>query len=110
MQYRSYGRVWVEKGMAQDGYKLYVHTSKDIDPRSIQVSIVGRTVIIESKQSFQQEERNDRGIYSYSRSSTNFRRRFSIPRNADTENMSRTESGGVITITLPFLHPNPNYQ
>jgi hypothetical protein len=110
MQYRSYGRIWVEKGMDQDGYKLQVYTSNDIDPASIQVRIVGHTIIIESKQSYQQEERSDRGFYSYSRSSSNFRRRFSIPRDADIENMKRTENNGVITITLPFLYTNPEHQ
>ncbi|MGD8590615.1 MAG: Hsp20 family protein [Chromatiales bacterium] len=110
MQYRSYGRIWVEKGMDQDGYKLQIYTSNDIDPASIQVRIVGHTIIIESKQSYQQEERSDRGFYSYSRSSSNFRRRFSIPRDADIENMKRTENNGVITITLPFLYTNPEHQ
>ena len=108
MQYRSFGRIWVEKGMDQEGYKLLIYTSKDIDPESIQVRITGHTIIIESKQSFQQEERSDRGFYSYSRSSSNFRRRFSIPRNADAENMQRTENNGVITITLPFVHLGPD--
>jgi hypothetical protein len=110
MQYRSYGRIWVEKGMDQDGYKLRIYTSKDIDPASIQVRTVGRSIIIESNQSFQQEERSDRGFYSYSHSSSDFRRRFSIPRNADIGNMNRTENDGVITITLPFLYPSPEHQ
>jgi hypothetical protein len=110
MQYRSYGRIWVEKGMDQDGYKLQIYTSNDIDPASIQVRIADHTIIIESKQSYQQEERSDRGFYSYSRSSSNFRRRFSIPRDADIENMKRTENNGVITITLPFLYTNPEHQ
>ena len=110
MQYRSYGRIWVEKGMDKDGYKLQIYTSNDIDPASIQVRIAGRAIIIESNQSFQQEERSDRGFYSYSHSSSNFRRRFSIPRDADIENMNRTENNGVITITLPFLYSSPEHQ
>lgn len=110
MQYRSYGRIWVEKGMDQDGYKLQIYTSNDIDPASIQVRIVGHAIIIESNQSYQQEQRSDRGVYSYSRSSSNFRRRFSIPRNADIENMKRTENNGVITITLPFLYSGTDQQ
>jgi hypothetical protein len=110
MQYRSYGRIWVEKKLDKEGYKLLIHTSQDIAPESIQVKIIGRAIIIESKQSIQQEERSDRGFYSYSHSSSNFRRRFSIPRNADIDKMERSESDGVITITLPFLYSNIEQQ
>ena len=110
MQYRSFGRIWVEKGMDQDGYKLLVHTSKDMDTKSIQVRIAGRSIIIESKQSFHQEERSDSGFYNYSSSSSNFRRRFSIPRDADIENMNRVDSAGVIIITLPFLYSSIEQQ
>jgi hypothetical protein len=110
MQYRSFGRIWVEKSMDQEGYKLRIHTSQDFDPESIQVRIVGRAIIIESKQSFQQEERSDRGFYSYSRSSSNFRKRFAVPRNADIGNMKRSVGNGVITITLPYLDYYPEHQ
>lgn len=108
MQYRSFGRIWIEKSMDQTGYKLTIHTSGDIDPASIQVNIVGHSILIENKQSFQKEDRNDHGFYSYSRSSSNFRRRFSIPRNADTDHMMRSEENGIITITLPFLFRYPD--
>jgi hypothetical protein len=104
MQYRNFGRIWVEKSMDQDGYKLHIHTSDNTDPQSIEVKIVGRTIVIQNKQSHQKEEITDRGFYSYSRSSSNFRRRFSVPRNADTENIQRKEENGIITITLPFLY------
>ncbi len=104
MQYRNFGRIWVDKGMDQEGYKLRIYISGEIDPESIQVKIVGHTIIIENKQSLQQEERSEQGFYSYSSSSRNFRRRFSIPRDADPENMKRTVENGVITITLPFLY------
>jgi len=110
MQYRSFGGIWVEKYTDQEGYKLRIHTSQDFDPESIQVRIMGHSIIIESKQSFQQEEKSDRGFYSYSRSSSNFRRRYSIPRDADTGKLKRSESNGVITITLPFLYLNPDLQ
>jgi HSP20 family molecular chaperone IbpA len=107
IQYQDYGRIWVEKDMNQDGYQLRIHTRGDVSPESIQVSVIGRTILIENKQSFQQEERTDRGYYSYSRSSSNFRRRFSIPRNADVENMARTDEKGTITITFPYLSRYP---
>lgn len=110
VQYRSFGRIWVEKGMDKDGYKLLIYISDDIDPEAIQVRVAGRTIIIENKQSFQQEERSDRGFYSYSRSTTNFRRRFSIPRDADAGRMQRTENNGVITITLPFVYASQEDQ
>ena len=104
--YRHQGRIHVEKGMNEEGYQLRIHTSGDIDPESIQVNILGNSILLENDQSFKREERNERGYYSFSRSSRNFRRRFSIPRNADIENMKQSVEAGVITITLPFLNGN----
>ncbi|MEN8129259.1 MAG: Hsp20 family protein [Pseudomonadota bacterium] len=102
--YRQQGRMHIEKGMNEEGYQLRIHASGDINPESIHVGIQGNSILIENDQSLQREERNEGGYYSYSRSSRNFRRRISIPRNADIENMQRSVEAGVITITLPFLN------
>lgn len=102
--YRYKGRIRIEKDRNEAGYQLRIHTSGDLDPESIQVSIQGRSILIENDRSFQREERGEQGAYSYSRSSSTFRRRLSIPRNADAENMQRSIEGGVLTITLPYLN------
>lgn len=97
------GRIRVEKDMNEEGYQLRIYTGGDVDPEAIQVSIQGRSIMIENARSFQREERSDGEYYSYSRSSSSFRRRFSIPRYADAENMKRNVEEGVLTITLPYL-------
>ena len=102
--YRYNGRVRIEKGRNDQGYQLHIYTSGDLDPESIQVSIQGRSILIENDRSVQREEQSERGYYSYSRSSSSFRRRLSIPRNADVENIQRTVGDGVLTITLPYLN------
>lgn len=102
--YRYSGRIRVEKGMNEEGYQLRIYTGGDVGPESIQVSIQGRSILIENNRSMQREERSEEGYFSYSRNSSSFRRRFSIPRNADAENMQRNVEGGVLTITLPYLN------
>ena len=101
---RYRGRIRIEKGMNEDGYQLRIYTSEDVDPQAIQVSVQGHSILIENARSFKREERNDRGFFSYSRSSSHFRRRLSLPRNADAENMQRSVEDGVLTITLPYLN------
>lgn len=106
--YQHEGRVHIERGLSEAGYQLRIHTQGGISPQAIQVKIQGNSILIENDQSNQREEKNERGYYSYTRSSSRFRRRFSVPRNADTENMQRTVEDGVITITLPFLNDHWN--
>lgn len=102
--FRYRGRIRVEKGMNEEGYQLRIYTSGDVDPEAIQVSIQGRSILIENSRSFQREERSEGEYYSYSGSSSSFRRRFSIPRYADAENMKSKVEEGVLTITLPYLN------
>jgi hypothetical protein len=102
--FRYRGRIRIEKGMNEDGYQLRIYTSEDVDPEAIQVSVQGHSILIESARSFKREERNDHGFFSYSRSSSHFRRRLSLPRNADAENLQRNVEDGVLIITLPYLN------
>lgn len=103
MEYRTQGRMRIERDRNEEGYQLRIHISGDIDPEAIQVSVQGNSLLIVNDRSFQTEERGDQGYYSFSRSSSSMRRRLSIPRNADTENMQRRVEDGVIIITLPYL-------
>ena len=98
---RHQGRIRIERDRDEAGYLLRIFTSGDIDPEAIQVSVQGNSLLIENDQSTQQEQRSDQGFYSYSRSSSRFRRRLSLPWDADVDNMQRSVEDGVITITLP---------
>ncbi len=102
--YRFRGRIRIEKDRNEFGYQLKIYTSGDFDPESVQVSIQGNSILIENDRSFQREERYERGGYSYSRNSSSFRRRLSIPRNADVNNMTRHVENGVLIINLPYLN------
>ncbi len=104
--YRYQGRVRIEKSRNEQGYLLHIYTGGDLAPESIQVSVQGRSLLIENNRSFQREEQGETGYYSYSRSSSSFRRRLSIPRDADVENMQQSVGEGVLTITLPYLNRN----
>ena len=94
-------RIRLERDRNEEGYLLRIYTSGDIDPEAIQVSIRGNSLLIENDQSTQQEQKSDRGYYSSSRSSSRFRRRLSLPWDADADNMQRSVEDGVITIMLP---------
>lgn len=101
---RRGGAIRIEKSQDEQGYHLLIHTNGDVDPESVQVTVKGNSLLIERQQSMQQEERNDEGrFYSFSRSSSSFRRRISLPRDADVAGMQRTVDRGVISITLPYL-------
>jgi HSP20 family molecular chaperone IbpA len=100
--YPFHGRIRIEKGRNEEGYQLRIYTGGNIDPESVQVTIQGRSILIENDQSFQREERNERGAFNYARSSSHIRRRFSIPRQADVDKMQRRVEDGVLIITLPY--------
>ncbi|MEJ2589935.1 MAG: Hsp20/alpha crystallin family protein [Candidatus Thiodiazotropha sp.] len=90
-----------EQGRDDKGYILRIYT-RGISPEAIQVSVRGRTLVVENQQSRQVEQRSDRGSYSFSSSSSNMRRRFPLPPDADAQAMQRTVEDGVIVITLPY--------
>ena len=90
-----------EQGRDDKGYILRIYT-RGITPEAIQVSVRGRTLVVENQQSRQVEQRSDRGSYSFSSSSSNMRRRFPLPPDADAQAMQRKDEDGVIVITLPY--------
>ena len=90
-----------EQARDDKGYILRIYT-RGISPEAIQVSVRGRTLVVENQQSRQVEQRSDQGSYSFSSSSSNMRRRFPLPPDADAQAMQRTLEDGVIVITLPY--------
>ena len=90
----------LERDMNEAGYELRIFTGEE-EPQSFQVEVQGRSILITRSQSEQTRQSSDRGSYSLSRSFSNFRRRVSLPRDADGENMQRVDGDGLITITLP---------
>ncbi|MES9818281.1 MAG: Hsp20/alpha crystallin family protein [Candidatus Thiodiazotropha sp.] len=70
-------------------------------PEAIQVSVDGRSLLVENIEAHRVENRSERG-YSFVSSSSSMRRRFRLPWDADVSGMQRTENEGEITITLPY--------
>ena len=98
--YQQRRGIRIERGVNEEGYYLNIFTGES-GPESVQVEVQGRSILVHRSRSAQTEKRDDQGAYSYSRRSSGFRRRISLPRDADPEQMRRTESEGVITIILP---------
>ena len=93
--------VRFERYRDQEGYRLRIHT-RGMDPEAIQVSVQGRSLLVQNRQAHQVEQRNDRGGYQFSTTSSNMRRRFPIPPDADARAMKRSLEEGVVVITLPY--------
>jgi HSP20 family molecular chaperone IbpA len=100
-------RYSVQKGVRFEryrdsaGYQLKIHT-RGMDPEAIQVSVQGRSLVVENRESHQVEQRNDRGSYQFATTSSSMRRRFPIPPDADPGAMRRSVEEGVVVITLPY--------
>jgi HSP20 family molecular chaperone IbpA len=90
-----------ERGRDEKGYTLRIFT-RGISPDAVQVSVRGRTLVVENQASRQIEQRSDRGSYHFSSSSSHMRRRFPLPPDADAQAMQQTVDDGVIVITLPY--------
>ena len=104
-EFRARRGIRIQRGISPQGYYLKIDTG-DQGPESIQIEVRGREILIRRLESTQTEQQDKRGGYSFSRSSSSFRRRLSLPRDADPAQMSRSEEGGMITLTFP-RHTNP---
>ncbi|MEW8051816.1 MAG: Hsp20/alpha crystallin family protein [Candidatus Thiodiazotropha endolucinida] len=82
------------------GYHLRIFL-QGYSPEAIQVSVDGRSLLVENKEAHRVENRSERG-YSFVSSSSSMHRRFRLPWDADVNGMQRTENEGEITITLPY--------
>lgn len=104
---QSPGGFSVQRGMSfernrdQAGYHLRIHL-QGISPDAIQTNLQGRTLVVENRESHQVEQRNDRGSYQFSSSSSSMRRRFPLPPDADAQAMKRSDEEGVIVVTFPY--------
>jgi HSP20 family molecular chaperone IbpA len=107
-------RVSLQKGIRferfrdQHGYQLRIHT-RGIDPEALQVSVQGRSLVVENRESHRLEQRNDRGSYQFAAASANMRRRLPLPPDADVGAMRRSVENGAVLITLPYA-PTPRFR
>ena len=85
----------------QDGYHLRIQT-RGMDPESLQVSVQGRSLVVENRESHRVERSSERGSYQFASSSSNMRRRFSLPPDADAQAMQRRVEEGALVISLPY--------
>ncbi|MEJ2693024.1 MAG: Hsp20/alpha crystallin family protein [Candidatus Thiodiazotropha sp.] len=93
--------VHFERYRDRDGYQLRIHT-RGMDPEAIQVTVQGRSLVVQNRESHQLERRSGRGGYSFSTTSSSMRRRFPLPPDADAGAMKRSQEEGVVVITLPY--------
>jgi HSP20 family molecular chaperone IbpA len=93
--------VRFERYRDQEGYRLRIHT-RGIDPEAIQVSVQGRSLLVQNREAHQIERRSDRGGYQFATTSSSMRRRFPLPPDADAGAMTRTLEDGAVVITLPY--------
>ena len=97
----------VQRGMRfqrtrdENGYILRIET-RGTTPDAIQVSLQGRSLVIQNQESRQVEQRSDRGGYQFSSTSSSMRRRFHLPPDADVAAMQRSEEDGVVVIRFPY--------
>ncbi|MEW8508561.1 MAG: Hsp20/alpha crystallin family protein [Candidatus Thiodiazotropha sp.] len=93
-------RVSFKQDQDDTGYHLRIRL-QGYSPESIQVSVDGRSLLVENQEAHRVENRNERS-YSFSSSSSSMRRRFRLPWDADVTALQRTEKEGEIVITLPY--------
>ncbi|MES9991673.1 MAG: Hsp20/alpha crystallin family protein [Candidatus Thiodiazotropha sp.] len=93
-------RVSFKQDQDDSGYHLRIRL-QGYSPEVIQVSVDGRSLLVENKEAHRVENRSERG-YSFSSSSSSMRRRFRLPWDADVSAMQRAEQEDEIVITLPY--------
>jgi HSP20 family molecular chaperone IbpA len=93
-------RVRFRQDQDESGYHLRIFL-QGYTPEAIQVSVDGRSLLVENKEAHQVENRNERS-YNFVSSSSSMRRRFRLPWDADVNGMQRSEKKGEIVITLPY--------
>jgi HSP20 family molecular chaperone IbpA len=93
-------RVRFRQDQDESGYHLRI-LLQGYTPEAIQVSVEGRSLVVESKELHRVDNRNERG-YSFVSSSSSMRRRFRLPWDADVSGIQRSETEGEIVITLPY--------
>ncbi|PVV07313.1 MAG: hypothetical protein B6D77_14160 [gamma proteobacterium symbiont of Ctena orbiculata] len=93
-------RVRFSQDQDDSGYHLRIFL-QGYSPDAIQVSVEGRSLLVQNKEAHRVENRSERG-HSFVSSSSSMRRRFRLPWDADVSGMQRTEKEAEIVITLPY--------
>jgi HSP20 family molecular chaperone IbpA len=89
------------KSRDEKGYILRIEIL-GMTPEAIQTTLNGRTLSVQNRESRQVERQSDRGGYSFSSVSSNMRRRFHLPPDADISGMQRSEEDGAVVIRFPY--------
>lgn len=82
-----------------DAYVLRVRL-RGYQPGDISVTTEGDALVIEGRLAGS-VERQAPNAYGYQRGSESFRRRMSLPRDADIEHLSRTDGEAEVLVTIP---------
>jgi len=77
-----------------------------IDPREIEISIVGNTLTIQGEKIEEKEEKG-KTWHRRERSAGRFVRSITLPLKVDSEHVEAVDEHGVLTITLPKAEPAP---
>lgn len=106
-------RNWVRPGsLSEGGWNPSIDVSeKDgeivvsaevpgIDPKDIDISIDDNRLVISGEKSQEDEERG-KNYYRVERSYGSFSRSFSLPSNADVENIKASSRDGVLSVRIP---------
>jgi HSP20 family molecular chaperone IbpA len=86
----------------ETGYQLMIYT-RGMDPEAIQVAVRGRLLVVQNRESHRVERYGDRGSYRFAAASSNMKRRFPLPPDADAAAMRRSVEDGVVILTLPYI-------
>ena len=84
----------------KDGEILVSAEVPGIDPKDIDISVDGNRLVI-SGEKRQEEEEQDKNYYRVERSYGSFRRSFSLPSNADADNIKASSKDGVLSVRIP---------
>ena len=98
---RDYGLQY-EKHQTEDSYVLKINLN-NMNPSDIQIIPMGHGLRIHSARSFGRENTDDRGGYSYVRSSSSFSKYVRLPRDADINGIQKAVDESSIVITIPKL-------
>ena len=98
---RDYGLQY-EKHQTEDSYVLKINLN-NMNPSDIEIVPMGHGLRVHSARSFRRENRDDRGSYSFVRSSSSFNKYIRLPRDADINGIQKTADANTIIITIPKL-------
>jgi HSP20 family protein len=71
-----------------------------LDPKDIEISVVGDTLTIRGEKKFEKEEKG-KTWYRREIAGGKFTRSFTLPTSVDAEHVDATSKAGLLTITLP---------